>query len=61
MFPICALSFALFSYARSWRLTVPFLQNLNELRTLVADLVGEVPLEGFAEWRDTYDRSRALV
>ena len=37
------------------------LQNLNELRTIVADLVGEVPLEGFAEWRELHDRARVVV
>ena len=44
-----------------WALTMAWLQNLAELRTIVADLVGEVPLEGFTAWRDAYDRSRVPV
>ncbi len=36
-------------------------QTLNELRRVVADLCGEVPLEGFEQWREEYDRSRMLA
>ncbi|KAM5537128.1 hypothetical protein V8D89_009274 [Ganoderma adspersum] len=35
--------------------------SLNELRTVVAGLCGEVPLEGFEHWREEYDRSHAPV
>ncbi|TFK82815.1 hypothetical protein K466DRAFT_666286 [Polyporus arcularius HHB13444] len=35
--------------------------TLNELRRVVADLCGEVPLEGFEQWREEYDRSRMLA
>ncbi|KAI8970891.1 hypothetical protein BD414DRAFT_501521 [Trametes punicea] len=34
---------------------------LNEARTVVADLCGEVPLEGFERWREEYDRAHASV
>ncbi|KAI0746793.1 hypothetical protein C8Q80DRAFT_1220068 [Daedaleopsis nitida] len=34
---------------------------LNELRTVVANLCGEVPLKGFEQWREVYDRSHILV
>ncbi|KAH9849321.1 hypothetical protein C2E23DRAFT_870653 [Lenzites betulinus] len=36
-------------------------QGLNEARTIVARLCGEVPLEGFARWREDYDRTHAVV
>ncbi|KAI0646345.1 hypothetical protein C8Q79DRAFT_909612 [Trametes meyenii] len=34
---------------------------LNEARTIVAHLCGEVPLEGFERWREEYDRAHAIV
>ena len=36
-------------------------QTLNELRQVVAGLCGEVPLEGFEQWREEYDRTRLLA
>ena len=35
-------------------------QGLNELRTITTRLVGEVPLEGFARWREEYDRAHVM-
>ncbi|TBU59289.1 hypothetical protein BD310DRAFT_976680 [Dichomitus squalens] len=35
--------------------------SLNELRTVVANLCGEVSLEGFERWREEYDRVHAVV
>lgn len=34
-----------------------FVQGLNELRRVTTRLCGEVPLQGYLEWKELYDRS----
>lgn len=52
------------SLAASAPAAPPFLtcvmQGLTELRTITARLCGEVPLEGFARWREDYDRAHVM-
>ncbi|KAI0777718.1 hypothetical protein BD413DRAFT_519071 [Trametes elegans] len=48
-------------YATAVVAVLQMASSLNELRTIVADLCGEVPLEGFERWREEHDRAHALV
>lgn len=36
-------------------------QGLDELRTITARLCGELPLEGFARWKEEYDRAHIMA
>ncbi|KAI0764943.1 hypothetical protein C8Q74DRAFT_1430417 [Fomes fomentarius] len=47
-------------YATAVVAVLQMAHSLNELRTVVADLCGEVPLPGFEEWREEYDRSHVV-
>ncbi|KAL7284167.1 hypothetical protein ACG7TL_001449 [Trametes sanguinea] len=48
-------------YATAVVAVLQMTQALNEARVVVADLCGEVPLEGFERWREEYDRTHALA
>ncbi|KAI0360638.1 hypothetical protein OH77DRAFT_1418621 [Trametes cingulata] len=48
-------------YATAVVAVLQMVQALHEARTVVADLCGEVPLEGFERWREEYDRAHALA
>ncbi|KAI0635211.1 hypothetical protein C8Q77DRAFT_1106698 [Trametes polyzona] len=48
-------------YATAVVAVLQAVNSLNEARTIVARLCGEVPLEGFERWREEYDRAHAFV
>ncbi|KAI0371992.1 hypothetical protein BV20DRAFT_940807 [Pilatotrama ljubarskyi] len=48
-------------YATAVVAVLQMVQALHESRAIVADLCGEVPLEGFERWREEYDRAHAFV
>ncbi|KIP09379.1 hypothetical protein PHLGIDRAFT_86838 [Phlebiopsis gigantea 11061_1 CR5-6] len=47
-------------YATSICAVFQVIEGMNELRTITARLVGEVPLEGFARWREEYERTHEM-
>ncbi|KAH9919970.1 uncharacterized protein BXZ73DRAFT_104789 [Epithele typhae] len=49
------------SYATAVVGMLQLTSHLTELRKLAAGLVGEVPLDGYAAWREQYDKQRAAV
>ncbi|KAH9896908.1 hypothetical protein C8Q73DRAFT_642067 [Cubamyces lactineus] len=48
-------------YATAVVAVLQMAQALNDARTIVADLCGEVPLAGFERWREEYDRAHSLA
>ncbi|KAJ7160023.1 hypothetical protein C8R43DRAFT_1064102 [Mycena crocata] len=48
-------------YASSVVAVYQLLRSLDELHRITKDLCGEIPLGGFADWRDEYDRTHAAV
>ncbi|KAI0826576.1 hypothetical protein BC628DRAFT_1419081 [Trametes gibbosa] len=55
------MSYEYMFYATAVVGVLQVVHGLNEARTIVARLCGEVPLEGFARWREEYDRAHAVV
>ncbi|KAI1798167.1 hypothetical protein LXA43DRAFT_979068 [Ganoderma leucocontextum] len=55
------MSYEYMFYASAVVAVLQMSNSLNELRTAVVGLCGEVPLEGFERWREEYDRSHAVV
>ncbi|KAJ7478392.1 hypothetical protein FB451DRAFT_1452874 [Mycena latifolia] len=48
-------------YASAMIAVYQLLTALDELHAITKELCGEIPLAGFASWRDEYERSRSLA
>ena len=47
-------------YATAICAVFQILEGLNELRDITAHLCGEIPLQGFDQWRDEYDSKHSV-
>ncbi|KAF7792650.1 hypothetical protein EIP86_003747 [Pleurotus ostreatoroseus] len=47
-------------YATAILAVVQLLEGLNELRNITVNLCGEIPLQGYAQWKDEYDRAHLV-